>query len=277
MSKELRQSYDHLYLSPHLDDAVLSCGGQIYQQTAAGESVLIVTITTGDPPDGPLSPIAQELHERWDASVDVAARGRAIVRQRRAEDVAACAVLEADYLHTPIYDCIYRVSPSDGSFLYVDTAGLFGEINPKEGTALGDMAAVMQGLPPATRVYSPLGVGNHVDHQLTRQAAEQVYAGLLFYEEYPYVAAPGALEKVLPPNARAGWAPVVVPLSEAAMQAKIAAIAAYDSQLSSFFLDDADLDHRVRAIARRVWVENGQPPHPNGEPVAGAERYWRRA
>ena len=52
---------DHLYLSPHFDDAALSCGGQIATFTAAGQSVLVVTITGGDPPadaraDGEIAP-----------------------------------------------------------------------------------------------------------------------------------------------------------------------------------------------------------------------------
>ncbi len=200
----------------------------------------------------------------------------AIIDERRAEDAAACAVVEADYLHLPLLDCIYRTHPLDGSFLYVDTPGLFGAVNPAEEPLIDVLKEQLLALPPAGQVYSPLGVGNHVDHQLTRQAAERAFDDLLFYEEYPYVAAPGALEKVLPPDDRAAWLPVVAVISDPAMTTKIAAITEYDSQLSSFFLDDADLDRRVRAIGRRVWTEAGEPPHPAGEPAAGAERYWRK-
>ncbi|MEZ4728018.1 MAG: PIG-L family deacetylase [Caldilineaceae bacterium] len=47
--------YDAIYLSPHLDDVALSCGGQIFGATRTGQRVLIVTITAGDPPP-PLFP-----------------------------------------------------------------------------------------------------------------------------------------------------------------------------------------------------------------------------
>ena len=40
---------DHLYLSPHFDDAALSCGGQIATWTAAGQSVLVDRTTGEDP------------------------------------------------------------------------------------------------------------------------------------------------------------------------------------------------------------------------------------
>jgi LmbE family N-acetylglucosaminyl deacetylase len=276
MSESLLPTYHHLYLSPHLDDAVLSCGGQIVQQTAAGESVLVVTVTCGDPPDGPLPPIAQDLHDRWNAALPQPAGRRAIIEQRRAEDAAACAAVGADYLHWPVLDCIYRTDPATGAHLYLATADLFGPVAAAEAPLVDALRARMLALPPAGQVYAPLGVGNHVDHQLVRQAADLAYSDALYYEEYPYVAAPGALEKVLPPDARAEWEPVVAVIGEAAMRTKIAAISCYDSQISSFFLDAADLERRVRAIGRRVWVDAGQPPHPDGAPVAGAERLWRK-
>ena len=54
---------DHLYLSPHFDDAALSCGGQIATWTAAGQSVLVVTITGGDPLDALSADAAAALTE----------------------------------------------------------------------------------------------------------------------------------------------------------------------------------------------------------------------
>ncbi|MGH2521295.1 MAG: PIG-L deacetylase family protein, partial [Anaerolineales bacterium] len=52
----------HLYLSPHFDDAALSCGGTIHQQTRQGERAVVVTVCAGDSPPGPLSAFAQTLH-----------------------------------------------------------------------------------------------------------------------------------------------------------------------------------------------------------------------
>ena len=75
---------DRVYLSPHLDDAVFSCGGVIYQQTSMGDEVLVVTICAGEPMTDQLSPFAQGLHERW--GID-----QASVEVRREEDLRACA------------------------------------------------------------------------------------------------------------------------------------------------------------------------------------------
>ncbi len=55
-----------IYISPHFDDAVLSCGGLIWEQTHSGIPVEIWTIMAGDPPLGAEStPLARQLHDRW--------------------------------------------------------------------------------------------------------------------------------------------------------------------------------------------------------------------
>lgn len=246
----MRQKYDAIYLSPHLDDAVLSCGGQIAGQTAAGISILIVTITAGDPPPGPLSEFAQLLHQRWDAAADA-------VAMRRAEDAAACAILGADYVHWDYYDCIYR-RDGLGNVIYPTWNDVISSLSAADLPLIDRLAAHMAQLPPTPHVYAPLAVGNHADHQVTRAAAEKwLGSRLRYYEDYPYVAAIGALDAVLGQDG--DWEPVIVPLTPADLAAKYAAIEAYKSQLSTFFQDRADLEARVGGYAREV----------------GGERWWQ--
>src|SRR5437867_4279280 len=115
----------HVYLSPHLDDAVLSCGGMIHRQTQAGERVVVVTLCGGGPPAGPLSKFAQSLHERWQTPVEA-------VAVRRAEDLAALKVLGAEGTHLSVPDCIYRVDGVSGRYLYDSEESLFGELDLAE-------------------------------------------------------------------------------------------------------------------------------------------------
>ena len=53
-----------LFISPHMDDAVLSCGGYIGKLTAYGYPVMVLTLFCGSP-EGPLSPLAEALHAEW--------------------------------------------------------------------------------------------------------------------------------------------------------------------------------------------------------------------
>ncbi len=115
-------------------------------------------------------------------------------------------------------------------------------------------------MPAARQWYAPLTVGHHVDHLFVRAAAEKVVgAALLYYEDYPYAQKPGYLELTIGAK-RTAWAAVTYPVSIAARQAKVAAILAFRSQLSTFFRDQADLEAQIGGYMDHV----------------GGERCWRR-
>jgi LmbE family N-acetylglucosaminyl deacetylase len=245
--------YDSIYLSPHLDDATLSCGGQIFQQTMAGKRVLIVTITAGDPAVSTVSEYAQSLHTRWELVVDA-------VAARRAEDITASQILGAETLHWNVPDCIYRYHPATGAPFYVSDADIFGEVHPAETSLVNELARQMASLPKSAQVFAPLTIGHHVDHQLTRAAAELCFGSqnLVYYEDYPYAEKAGALEAVFSAN-QTNWQAEVIALAEAAVQAKIEAIYAFKSQLSTFFDSRQHLEQRIHDFTTAV----------------GGERVWR--
>ncbi len=230
-----------LFLSPHLDDAVLSCGGTIHQLTQRGQDVTILTVMAGDPPDPlPASPIVRELHSRWQA-------GETPVAVRRQEDSAAAQVLGAKVIHQSIPDCIYRTV--DGQPIYLDNPGLFGAVHP-EDPAHSQLARMT--LPPGiSTLYAPLGVGNHVDHQLVRDwalkiAHQQPAVVLKFYEEYPYNDDTIAIDSALS-HFTVHLMPEYIALTAADIQAKIAAVRCHQSQISTFWADTQQMAHAIRA------------------------------
>ena len=258
----LEPEYNAIYLSPHLDDAALSCGGHIYAQTQAGERVLIVTVTAGDAPLEELSPFAQQLHADWGLSGNP-------VAGRRAEDIEACRILGADYAHWEIRDCIYRRHPLTGEPLYPEAAALFGAVHSAEFPHSHSLAQRFAALPAARAIYGPLGVGRHVDHQLVRISAEMCFgARLQYYEDYPYVGEPGRLDAAL--GASADWSAALINLSPAAVAARIAAIAAYTSQIAVLFGSTACLPRCVRNYVagvggERIWRAQPSPKQPGAE------------
>lgn len=242
---------DWVYLSPHLDDVVFSCGGRIALQVRAGMEVWVVTVCAGSP-EGPLSDHARLLHAYWGLGTDAPAA-------RREEDRAALALLGAVAVHWDFRDCIYRRAP-DGRFLYPNQPALWGPVAEEDGAMREALARRIAELPAAV-LCVPLGAGGHVDHRLVRQAAERTGRPLVYYEDYPYAGEAGKVEEAL---GAGDWESEVVPLDEAALEAKIAAALCYRSQITSFWADEADLAAHFRAYA--VAVGGGKP----------AERYWRR-
>ncbi len=226
----------HLYLSPHLDDVVLSCGGLIAQQTAAGESVSVLTVCAGDAPPGPLSSFAHELHARW-------GEAEAPIASRRAEDRVACGRLDASVIHFDIPDAVYRRGDG-GEVLYSSERAIFSLINPQEADLELRLAHLLkEACPTATRLYCPLVIGGHVDHRLTRRAAEGLSRQLWYYQDLPYAARGGHIppDLGLPNGIKATW-----PLSSGEIDAWAAATATYRSQLSTFWSDVAALHRELR-------------------------------
>ncbi len=255
--------YAHVYLSPHLDDAVLSCGGRIHRQARAGKPALVVTLFSGRPAaDTKLSAFAQLQHMRWGSSDNV-------VAVRWAEDRAALTVLGADYVRLNYLDCIYRGRErgDQPDWYYASEEALLGPVHPAEQGLPCDLATALSELiPPGDDVtlYAPLTVGNHVDHQLAYAAALILRAQgwcLQFYEDYPYVEKEGALSAALAARGAKDWQPVVTPLDEDNLAAKIEAIACYDSQLGVLFGGAELMADRVRGYVAQT----------------GGERLWQSA
>lgn len=253
--------YDAIYLSPHLDDAALSCGGQIYRFTRSGQRVLVVTFMTGTP-EGGLSPAAVELHGQWGFPPE---EGIApVLAARRREDEEACRTLGTEHHHAGLIDALYRRRPRDGEPFYPTVESIFGPLVAEDAEVqLGRIAEAIAALPRASRVCGPFGIGNHVDHVLVRRAAERVFGrDLEYYEDYPYAHSWKARWKAFgwrTPQAEDGtplrrekrtWT-----LGHDAIEAKCRAVARYTSQIPALFRDQDEMEHKVRVYARRVGGE----------------------
>lgn len=233
-----------IYLSPHFDDVVLSCGGMVWEQAQSGQKVEAWTVCAGGPgPDEPLSAFAQSLHARWET-------GPAAVPARQAEDQAALRRLGAIPRYWSLPDCIYRRLPG-GEWLVNGEEDLWQPVHPQEQIVVDRLAAwLVQGLEVEGPValVSPLTLGNHVDHYLVRAAAEQAAAAtavpLYYYPDYPYAAKAAGQESG---KLGKGWQQACQPVSPAALRAWQDAVACYESQISTFWTGRAALDAALEA------------------------------
>ncbi len=241
--------YDRIYLSPHLDDAVFSCGGRMHLEAAEGLSVLVATVATAPEP-ARLSRYAARFHRRGGLGDDAMAR-------RREEDREAARRLGAEAAHLGLPDAMYRVDTVGGRALYPRVTALLGR--PRSGDPMRPLLGrALDELPDSELLLLPFAIGGHVDHRLTRGIAETVCAGreVAYWEDFPYRTRP-----LLPgPRPGPGWLSEVVELSDEAIEARCRAMAAYDSQVKTIFGGEARMRRRVERSVRKV----------------GGERYWRR-
>ncbi len=241
-----------IYLSPHLDDAVLSAGGLIRLQAEAGIPVEIWTFMAGVPSSDDLPEFAQVMHQIWGfRSVDEA------IATRRGEDRRAAAELGAAAVHFDFLDCIYRRG-RDGQALYSDVTVA---IQPDDAELpLAIWQAVASRLEPDDRVVCQLAIGRHVDHVIVRQAAELLHRPLLYDADMPYVLNhPDELEPAI-----SGLVGSLEPVSEEGFRCWVSAIDCYASQVDSVFGSHEFMLERMQAYWReyrgvRLWsVRSGE-------------------
>ncbi len=233
-----------IYLSPHLDDAVFSCGGLIHQQIREGSRVQIWTLCAGQPAAEHLSEFARQLHARWDSGPDP-------VALRREEDAAACGLLGAVPRHFDFLDCIYRRDPQSGNFMYQSDQDLFGGIHSGDGKFLDQLVtALLEEIPENYYVAAPLGIGNHVDHSLVRKAASRLECEVFYFADFPYLREPDGISTLQYMAGSPDWGEMRSDLSSGAIQGWISAASAYRSQLSSFWKDREQLAAEIQKMIR---------------------------
>jgi LmbE family N-acetylglucosaminyl deacetylase len=253
----LRDEYAHLYLSPHFDDLVLSCGGRIVHQRLRGERVLVVDVFAGKPaPGAAMSRFAVDHHQRWGGKRDP-------IADRRREERQVLDALGVDFVWLDHLDAIYRGDQ------YRSDAELFGEVQPGDDPTLATVTAQLEAIWRRTVgavVYSPLGVGNHVDHQICRRAAlalRPLGANVILYEDFPYASREGQVASAVATMPER-LEPEVFQIG-AAVDEKIRLIHVYRSQIPTLFGDALAMERAVMDYCRSI----------SDRPGGCAERYWR--
>lgn len=246
-----------VYLSPHFDDAVLSCGGAIARASDAGADSLVMTTFGGAMPDGFVpGSLVRSLHARSGVLTN-------LVAERRREDEVALRLLGASgtFLDYPVAS--YRVLP-DGRA--PDSRALWRDLNPDdERLVWAILADVAPRIAAEATIHAPIGLGGHVDHRIVRrvgQALADQGRRVVWYEDLPYAAR--SSRRVLA-DTTANLSPVLRLLSSDQLARKVRAVAAYSTQVRLIWGWQFLMAWELRRYARRV---GGGTP---------AEREWTHA
>ncbi|HUB70355.1 MAG TPA: PIG-L family deacetylase [Acidimicrobiales bacterium] len=168
-------------VSPHLDDAVYSCGSLLCRRPG---SHVVTVFTAGGRGEEPLAP--------WDEASGIFKRGDDVMSVRREEDLEALAHAGAQAHHLGFWDNHYRLPPK----VYLSRLRRRAQQAAKE-LAFGALevevreaiARQVHQLDVATW-FIPLGLW-HVDHRLVAAACTELARcspelGWVVYEELPY-------------------------------------------------------------------------------------------
>ena len=211
-----------------------------------------------------------------DDLLDAATAGE-IIAKRRVEDERFAYFAEASVVFLDLPDAVFRGYEGDDQLL--------GSVRVDDDAPIGILRREIARLEPQS-VYVPLGVGNHVDHQLCRDLGVALlaeprkwvmpgpeWAGkVVFYEDFPYAWWDNfqSLDQ-LPDGALAGiprevmLTPRYADISDQ-LERKVRGIAMYESQMDRLFGGTKAMAAGVRQHAAAVGTV--------GRVGGAAERYW---
>lgn len=152
-------------VSPHLDDAVLSCGVKIQRSVAAGERVVIANIFS----DGTNS------------------------EARQAEEINVAREIGADPFFLNELDAPDRDANFESSQQI-----FFGDLGDVPDTYIDHVKSRLTEFfkeYDVTTAIFPLGAGNHIDHRIAHAAGRRIKGtDILYYEDRPYILWLGILQ-----------------------------------------------------------------------------------
>jgi O-antigen/teichoic acid export membrane protein/LmbE family N-acetylglucosaminyl deacetylase len=253
----------YLFVSPHLDDCVLSCGA-LLAALGPRHQVTVATLFTAAAP-GPVSLSARRYLRQCRAQ-----DAEALYQLRRDEDRDIMAELGVEAVHLGMVEALFRrqehVTPARmlagrclpelvltyPTYRHHVTAGVPSRHDePISRRAADEIMGLVASRRPGT-VLLPLGLGAHVDHLIARSVGERCPELAVYYADFPYstrYAADGAfvLEHGLVP----------IDLHEGVAE-KPRLIRGYRSQFQSLFPET------VPTVAERYFV-----PVPRWRAAAG--------
>ncbi|MFC4472674.1 PIG-L deacetylase family protein [Streptomyces xiangluensis] len=184
-------------LSPHLDDAVLSCGAMLADARNHVPVTVTSMFTEGAPPPYTLS-ARRYLHQTG------ARDAEALYAARRAEDQEVLEGMGIAWRHAGLPEGLFRRKrgrvpdgPQRVSALLPERAHVYptyrrhlaaGRISRHDSGVLHRIGEVLQeaAAPEPSLLLAPLAVGGHVDHLLVRTAAELSRRRVVYYSDFPY-------------------------------------------------------------------------------------------
>ncbi len=145
----------------------------------------------------------------------------------------SCQRLGATWRYFEIPDCVYRRNPGTNEPMYPSEASLNGPLQASDARTIDILQEEFQSsLDPSAKLVCPLALGNHVDHQLTRTAADRLQRELWYYADFPYVLSHRSQLDQLPDQ---GLTSQVFPVSTAGLEAWTDSIGLHASQISTFW------------------------------------------
>jgi phosphatidyl-myo-inositol alpha-mannosyltransferase len=236
ISEIIKNNKTCYFISPHLDDALLSAGGLIAALAKKVPVKVITVFTKAD--DDQLRSLSVEKYLKSCG----AKSARKLYLERREEDYLANESLGSKAVHLNFTDALWRRKASLSALLkilsrafpilsqlYPSSRQLFsGRVSQEDFDLKSEISFQISRHIPNNKqcaVFCPAGIGGHVDHVLVREVCEELFDPVL-WQDSPYFSRKGAKAASIPFERLKGvW--------EKNLNDKISALHYYQTQLKA--------------------------------------------
>lgn len=185
----IKRKQNCIIISPHQDDAVLSCG-ELLSQLAGKVDITIINIFTA----AHKNPYTLSAKQFLKASGYQDAE--ALYKEREKEDRKVLSTLPVSITNLGLEDALFRrkkytnflsrflseLSHSYPTYRWHILKGI-----TKDDYAVDELKNKLKRFKKKnTLIFAPFGIGNHVDHIIARKVCEQLFDNLILYSDFPY-------------------------------------------------------------------------------------------
>lgn len=173
-----------MVVSPHLDDAALSCAEHIRSWREQGHTVEVITLFTEFGDVEPSAYMKRFMIEQGFKSNEEYTSGRL------QEDHRAMQLMEVKYHHAGLRDAGFR--EMNGRLLYADYKALTTTCTDTEPLTREAAVTAFRQMESPDLAIAPLGIGSHIDHLIAREACCEAWPDAKngYYFDFPYARNP---------------------------------------------------------------------------------------
>src|SRR3989338_2522104 len=201
LTKIVNEKLPCYFISPHLDDAILSAGSLISYLSDKTKVDILTVFTEASPK--PYTRFCRKFMKICGYSdADI------FFEDRRKEDETVCKKVNVNYKHLGLIDVAWRKKQNPSQiekflgrllpeFIHLYPLGrnfMSGRIVEEDKLMISDIKKVFQSFTfhvssfKQSVVFCPLAIGNHVDHVIVINICKQLFgANLIFWTDYPYI------------------------------------------------------------------------------------------
>jgi hypothetical protein len=190
INKIIKEKINCFIISPHFDDAALSCG-ELLSRLKSKTNITIVNVFT-QAHSGPYTLSAKKF--LLDSGKYKSAKK--LFSDRQIEDKNALKSFKAKIINLGLTADVFRKNTKNtllGKLIpEIDHVyptyrwHVINKVSPND-PAINNLIKIFQKLNNNKSLYFiPLGVGNHSDHNLVKNISEQIFSHVFYYSDFPY-------------------------------------------------------------------------------------------